>query len=44
MAYRRILVPTDFSPKASTALRHAAELATTFGAERIVLRVLPTTA
>jgi universal stress protein A len=38
---RRILVPTDFSEHALPAVRYAAELADKFGAELILLHVVP---
>ena len=40
-ALRKILVPTDFSPTAATALDYAAELAKKFDAEILLLHVLP---
>jgi nucleotide-binding universal stress UspA family protein len=39
--YRRILCPTDFSPTAESAVRNAAGLAQAFGAELVLLHVLP---
>ena len=41
---RKILVPTDFSPGATTALDCAAELAKKLDAEIVLLHVLPTLA
>src|SRR5688572_4171000 len=38
---RRILVATDFSPCARLALDHASELAKRFGAEILLLHVVP---
>lgn len=38
---RRIVCPTDFSPTAAHAARHAAALAKAFGAEITLLHVLP---
>lgn len=38
---RRILAPTDFSEHARPALRYAVELAEKFGAELILLHVIP---
>jgi len=38
---RRIVCPTDFSPTASNALAYAAEMASRFGAELVLLYVLP---
>ena len=38
---RRILVPTDFSACALPAVRYAAELADKFGAELVLLHVVP---
>lgn len=38
---RRILVPTDFSDCATPAVRYAVELADKFGAELILLHVVP---
>ena len=38
---RRILVPTDFSDCAVLAVRYAAELADKFGAELVLLHVVP---
>lgn len=38
---RRILVPTDFSDCATKAVRYAAELADKFGAELVLLHVVP---
>jgi nucleotide-binding universal stress UspA family protein len=38
---RRIVCPTDFSPTAGHALAYAAELARSFGAELLLLYVLP---
>ncbi|MBP3957505.1 universal stress protein [Gemmata sp. G18] len=40
---RRILVPTDFSDCAALAVRYAAELADKFGAELVLLHVVPDT-
>ncbi len=40
---RRILVPTDFSECATPAVRYAAELADKFGAELVLLHVVPDT-
>ncbi len=39
IAWRRILVPTDFSESSHLAVRHAVELATTFNASLILLHV-----
>ena len=41
ISIRRILVPTDFSDCATPAVRYAAELANRFGAELILLHVVP---
>jgi len=38
---RRILCPTDFSPTAGRASHYAAELARAFGAEVLLLHVVP---
>jgi nucleotide-binding universal stress UspA family protein len=38
---KRILVPTDFSTYADYAMRHAADLAKDFGAELLLLHVVP---
>lgn len=43
IAIRRVLVPTDFSDHATPAVRYAAELADKFGAELILLHVVPDT-
>jgi nucleotide-binding universal stress UspA family protein len=40
-SFRRILVPTDFSPTAGAATQQAVELAKTFGAELVLLHVVP---
>lgn len=37
----QILAPTDFSEHSNYALRHAAELARTFGAKLVLLHVVP---
>jgi nucleotide-binding universal stress UspA family protein len=39
--FRRILCPTDFSPTAEAAMRHAASVARAYGAELVLLHVLP---
>jgi nucleotide-binding universal stress UspA family protein len=39
--FRRIVCPTDFSPTAAAAQRLAATLARQFGAELVLLHVLP---
>lgn len=39
--FRRILCPTDFSPTAGRAVDYAIDLARTFGAELILLHVIP---
>jgi len=41
ISIRRILVPTDFSDCALPAVRYAAELADKFGAELVLLHVVP---
>ena len=41
VSIRRILVPTDFSDCAALAVRYAAELADKFGAELVLLHVVP---
>lgn len=41
ISIRRILVPTDFSDCASPAVRYGAELAEKFGAELVLLHVVP---
>ncbi len=41
LEYRSILAPTDFSPHAGVALRHACGLAERLGAELHLLHVLP---
>lgn len=41
VSIRRILAPTDFSDRTSKAVRYAAELADKFGAELILLHVVP---
>lgn len=41
LEYRSILAPTDFSPHASVALRHACGLASRLGAELHLLHILP---
>jgi nucleotide-binding universal stress UspA family protein len=38
---RQILCPTDFSPTARRAVEHAVDLARTFGAQVVLLNVLP---
>ncbi|HEX6810841.1 MAG TPA: universal stress protein [Planctomycetota bacterium] len=38
---RRIVCPTDFSPTAGHALEYAAEMARSFGAELVLLHVVP---
>jgi nucleotide-binding universal stress UspA family protein len=38
--FRRILVPTDFSPASEEALRTAGELARSIGAELVLLHIL----
>ncbi|MDO8348751.1 MAG: universal stress protein [Planctomycetota bacterium] len=38
---RRIVCPTDFSPTAQHACEYAAELARSFGAEVVLLHVIP---
>ncbi|AWM41910.1 Putative universal stress protein [Gemmata obscuriglobus] len=43
ISIRRILVPTDFSDCATKAVRYAAELADKFGAELVLLHVVPDT-
>ena len=43
ISIRRILAPTDFSDRATKAVRYAAELADKFGAELILLHVVPDT-
>lgn len=43
VSIRRVLVPTDFSDCAACAVRYAAELADKFGAELILLHVVPDT-
>lgn len=43
ISIRRILVPTDFSDCATKAVRYAVELADKFGAELILLHVVPDT-
>lgn len=39
--FRRIVCPTDFSPTAQHALDHAATMARSFGAELVILHVVP---
>ena len=39
--FRRIVCPTDFSPTADAAVRYAASLAKAYGAELVLLHVLP---
>jgi len=39
--FRRILWPTDFSPTAKAALPYAADLAADYGAQLVLLHVLP---
>ncbi len=39
--FRRIVCPTDFSPTADVAVRYAASLARAYGAELVLLHVLP---
>lgn len=39
--FRKIVCPTDFSPTAHRAAQYAAELAKTFGAELVLLHVVP---
>lgn len=41
VSIRRILVPTDFSDCSAPAVRYAAELAEKFGAELVLLHVVP---
>jgi nucleotide-binding universal stress UspA family protein len=41
VSIKRILVPTDFSDCARPAVRYAAELADKFGAELVLLHVVP---
>jgi nucleotide-binding universal stress UspA family protein len=41
ISIKRILVPTDFSDCARPAIRYAAELADKFGAELVLLHVVP---
>lgn len=41
MSYRRIITGTDGSPRAEVAVRHAAGLASAFGAELIVVAAFP---
>lgn len=41
LEYRSILAPTDFSPHAAAALRHACALAQKLGAELHLLHILP---
>jgi universal stress protein A len=41
LRYRHILSATDFSPLGDEAVRHAAELAQTYGARLTVVHVLP---
>jgi nucleotide-binding universal stress UspA family protein len=43
VSIKRILVPTDFSDCALSAVRYAAELADKFAAELILLHVVPDT-
>lgn len=38
---RRIVCPTDFSPTAQRAAQYAAEIARSFGAEIVLLHVIP---
>jgi nucleotide-binding universal stress UspA family protein len=39
--FRRIVCPTDFSPTAEAAMRYAASIAQAYGAELVLLHVLP---
>lgn len=39
--FRRIVCPTDFSPTAERAVEYAADLARSFGAELLLLHVVP---
>jgi nucleotide-binding universal stress UspA family protein len=39
--FRRILCPTDFSPTSSAALEHATAMARAFGAELLLVHVVP---
>lgn len=39
--FRRIVCPTDFSPTAGRAVEYAVDLARTFGAELLLLHVIP---
>src|SRR4051812_34202515 len=41
VSIRRILVPTDFSDRGALAVRYAAELADKFGAELVLLHIVP---
>ncbi|MBY0514481.1 MAG: universal stress protein, partial [Gemmataceae bacterium] len=41
IAVRRVLAPTDFSDNAAPAVRYAAGLAEKFGAELVLLHVVP---
>ncbi len=41
--FQRILWPTDFSPTAKAALPYAADLAADYGAQLVLLHVVPVT-
>lgn len=44
ISIRRVLVPTDFSAQATVAVKYAAEMASKFDAELILLNIIPDTA